>query len=364
MLFTFPWDVKYLTFLGVGDAPRGVSRPNTDWRAAGTAGALVVPTRRKGMIDMSKLSLFTATVALATGFAGAAAADITPLVTPDWLAAELGDEDLVVLDIRNRIDGGSAETFAAGHIPGAVYSNYIDAGWRVEQDGITGMLPPVADLEALIGGLGIDNDDHVVIVHGGTNGGSDFGSATRIYWTFKVLGHDAVSILDGGYAAWAATDGPVATGTVAPEPATFTADFQDALLVDTEEVATAIGDGRTQLLDARPVAQYLGLEKAGPVARAGTLPGAVNVPNTDLVTPEAFSADSETVRQLLAEVGLSTDNPQIAFCNTGHWASVGWFALSEIGGFTDVALYDGSMTAWTLDDSRPVQTNQGETAAQ
>lgn len=313
---------------------------------------------------MTKLSLFTATVALATGFAGAAAAQATPLVTADWLAAELGDEDLVVLDIRNRLDGGSAETFAAGHIPGSVYSNYIEAGWRTEQDGIAGMLPPVDDLEALIGGLGIDNDDHVVIVHGGTNGGLDFGSATRVYWTFKVLGHDEVSILDGGYAAWAATDGPVATGSVAPVPATFTADFQDALIVDTQAVAAAIGDGRTQLLDARPVAQYLGVEKAGPVARPGTLPGAVNVPNDQLATADAFSTDAATVSELLASVGLSDDNPQIAFCNTGHWASVGWFALSEVAGFTDVALYDGSMVAWAQDPNRPIQTDTGTTTAQ
>ncbi|MBT3361107.1 MAG: sulfurtransferase, partial [Rhodospirillales bacterium] len=125
------------------------------------------------------------------------------LVGADWLAAHLDAPGLVVLDIRNRIDGGSREIFAKGHIPGAVYSDYLGDGWRVARDGVPGMLPPVTDLEKLIGGLGIGNDTHVVIVPGGVSA-VDYGSATRVFWTFKVLGHDKVSILDGGYKGWVA----------------------------------------------------------------------------------------------------------------------------------------------------------------
>lgn len=283
------------------------------------------------------------------------AGGVDPLVDADWLSSNLGGENLVVLDIRNRIDGGSAETFAEGHIPGAVYSNYVEAGWRVERDGIVGMLPPVEDLEALIGGLGIDNDDHVVVVPAGVSS-TDFGSATRIYWTFKVLGHDAVSILDGGFAGW--TSDPaneVETGPSAPEAAVFTSDFQDDLLATQEEVATALASGDALLIDARPEAQFTGAEKAGPVARAGTLRGAVNLQQQLLVDAEQNTAiEPQTLNTLLTELEIPAEGDQVAFCNTGHWASIAWFAASEIGGNKSVSLYDGSMTEWTADAGNEV----------
>ncbi|MEO1249374.1 MAG: sulfurtransferase [Pseudomonadota bacterium] len=283
------------------------------------------------------------------------AGEVSPLVDTDWLSSKMGNENLVILDIRNRIDGGSAEIFAEGHIPGAVYSNYTEAGWRVERDGIVGMLPPVENLEALIGGLGIDNDDHIVVVPAGVSS-SDFGSATRVYWTFKVLGHDAVSILDGGYASWASDPAnEIATGPSSPEPTVFKADFQGHLLATQEDVATALATGDALLIDARPEGQFTGAEKAGPVARAGTLRGAVNLQQQLLVDAEQQTAiEPDTLSTLLSELEIPAEGDQVAFCNTGHWASIAWFAASEIGGNKSVSLYDGSMTQWTADAGNEV----------
>jgi len=305
-------------------------------------------------------ALFAA--AFAGGLAAASpalAVEAGPLVDPAWLRANLEADDLVVLDIRNRIDGGSAETFAEGHVPGAVYSNYLEDGWRATVDGVPGKLPPVADLESLIGGLGIDNDDHVVVVPGGVSS-TDFGSAARVYWTFKVLGHDAVSILEGGWSAWAADDAnPIATGAGAPEPAAFTATFRPELLATTAEVADAVAAGGVPLVDARPNEQYVGDAKHDAAVEAGTLPGAVNVPHSTFVVDEGRDVvDRDALTELLAQVGVAPEGPQIAFCNTGHWASVGWFALSEVAGNPDVSMYDGSMVEWT-GEGRPVQTGAG-----
>ena len=82
-------------------------------------------------------------------------------------AAICRDPDLVVLDIRSAIDGGGAEAYAQGHIPGAVHSDYDKAGWRVTRNGVPFMLPTTAELEKLIGELGIDEDSHVVVVPAG-----------------------------------------------------------------------------------------------------------------------------------------------------------------------------------------------------
>src|SRR5699024_7632526 len=132
--------------------------------------------------------------------ASAAGVQPGPLVDVNWLAQHLQAEQLVILDVRNETKDGP--TFAAGHIPGAVHASYAHGGWRIERDGIVGQLPPVADLEIRIGQLGISNADTVIIVAAGA-GPKDFASAARIYWTFKVLGHDNVAILNGGYRGWA-----------------------------------------------------------------------------------------------------------------------------------------------------------------
>src|SRR5882757_11186877 len=114
--------------------------------------------------------------------APAAAAEKQPLVSAQWLNSHLTDSKVVVLDIRSAIDGSTAETFAQGHIPNAVHSDYDKGGWRVERNGVPFMVPTTAELEKLIGELGIDEDSHVVVVPAGV-GTSDFGAAARPYWT-------------------------------------------------------------------------------------------------------------------------------------------------------------------------------------
>lgn len=285
------------------------------------------------------------------------AGDATPLVDSAWVASNLGNENVVILDIRRDVDDGSVANFDDSHIPGAVHADYSAAGWRVERDGVIGMLPEVGDLEALIGGLGIDNDDHVVVVHPGFSS-SDFGSATRVYWTFKVLGHEDVSILDGGFAAWSGdAANPVEAGASAAEAAVFTADFQPQLLATKEEVQAAISSGGELLIDARPAAQFTGAEKAGPVARAGTLPGAVNLQQQLLVNADSQSAiDEGSLDALMSDLKIPTKGEQVAFCNTGHWASIAWFAVSEIGGNKQASMYDGSMTEWAADTAGEMVT--------
>jgi len=296
---------------------------------------------------------------LAWAVLGATSASAAPLVDAAWLQDRLDVPRLVILDIRNGIDGGSREVFEAGHIPGAVYSDYGAAGWRTTRDGVPGMLPPVADLERLIGGLGIDNDSHVVIVPAGTSA-VDYGSATRIYWTFKVLGHDAVSILDGGHAGWMADPArPVETGPVSPKAVAFKAEFRPELLADAGDVRAALARG-VALVDNRPPAQFTGHEKSGVVARSGTIPGAVNIPQEQFFDEVSGRfADLGRLADLWRAKKVDQDAEQITFCNTGHWASLGWFAASELLGNAKTRLYDGSMSDWAAKADLAVETGAG-----
>src|SRR5690554_6504411 len=176
------------------------------------------------------------------------AQDVTPLVTAEWLKTHAGDENVKIIDIRDKIE----ETDLGGlpYIANAAVAPYASAGWRVEVDGVPAQIPAAEQIAELIGSLGVDGDDHVVIVPWGTDS-SEFGGATRVYWTFKYLGHDEVSILDGGWRQYDAADGERVAELTQPEAAEFTVDLQEDLLATTDEVLAALENG-VALVDGRP----------------------------------------------------------------------------------------------------------------
>jgi thiosulfate/3-mercaptopyruvate sulfurtransferase len=274
-----------------------------------------------------------------------------PLVDAGWLNSHLGQPGLVIIDIRDKTKDGAP--YAAGHVPGAVEAQYSTYGWRASIDGAPGLLPKLDDITAKIAALGVNDDTQVVIVPDGSSI-SEFGGATRVYWTFKVLGHDNVTILDGGYKAWAAAGEPVSADVVTPKAGTFTAKFRPELRAEVAEVQQAINDD-VNLIDARSVAQFIGKEKTSTVKELGTIPTAVNI-NFDKFwdAQNGRFASKATIDGLVQQAGLVDKDGVITFCNTGHLASIAWFGLSEVAGPKHVRLYDGSMSQWTLDPSRPV----------
>jgi len=282
-----------------------------------------------------------------------AAIEAGPLVTPSWLNKHLGELGLIVLDVRGR------DVHNNGHVPGAIPTDYDTDGWRIKMNDVPGMLPPLALLESLIGGLGISNADHVVIVPQGVSA-TEMGVATRIYWTFKVMGHEAVSILDGGMNDWNADpDKKIATGAVQVAPVTFKATMNQSLLATADEVLAVVdaGGAGTSLIDHRPTDQYLGINKSGIAQRYGTVPGAQSAPAMwATVNDGGRFRDAESLKDIYAAAGIATEGKVINFCNTGHWASVGWFVSHELLGNKDAKMYDGSMAEWTRNTSRPMQS--------
>ena len=283
------------------------------------------------------------------------AASATPLVDAGWLSGKLNDDKLVLIDLRNKIDGGSYDTYLEGHIPSAVHSDYLKDGWRVGRGDVVGLLPEAAQFEALARKLGVSADSHVVLVPAGVSS-TDFGSSARAYWTFKIFGHDKVSILDGGYADWkAAYPGQIETGApVAPAPGDFTARFQPQGYVTTEQVRQIVdAEHGTTLLDGRTKEQFLGDAKHPKAAVGGRIPGA------ELIFQQHAYDVADNRLKSVAELeqiygDLDPQLPIVSYCNTGHWAATNWFVLSEVLGHDDVKLYDGSMVEWTADTDNPL----------
>lgn len=304
--------------------------------------------------------LAASAIAMTVAFGGmnpaAAETSVPPLVSVAWLKAHLHEPGMVILDVYQLEKQRPA--YETGHIPGAVFTGFFSDGWRASVNGVPGLLPAQAKIESIIGGFGIGSDTRVILVPGGRglSHPNTFNAATWIYWALNAEGNHNVSILNGGDDAWRAdASAPMTTGAVAPHPVTFSGHLQAGYQVTAAEVDAARKDGSATLVDARPPAQFEGKAKSGIVLKAGTIPGAVNLPIQSLLTSDGqgLLPQAQLERKIDA-AGLKSGAHMIAFCNTSYWASGDWFVLRAVENNPNVALYTGSMADWTRHADLPV----------
>lgn len=308
--------------------------------------------------------------AIATIMVSAAAFGLTvpgPLVSPAWLQQHRAEVN--VLDVREdpasftkppafTTEGGkkSLSSFG-GHVPGALLVDFDKVRTTRLIDGreIKWMLPTQADFQALMRGVGVQNGRPTVIVSDGTSE-ADLDMAARVYWSMKVYGDNDLAILDGGTAAWLEAGYPFSTDAARAVAGNWVAKPENRkLFADSNDVARAAQHGQ-QLVDARPLAFYLGLARKPIVLAAGHIKGAENFP------PEVRAVKRDGSMHFLSRAEYAAVfkhldlNPQkstITYCNTGHLASGAWFVLHEVMQNPNVAVYDGSMYEWTT-EKRPV----------
>lgn len=279
---------------------------------------------RTTALSVSLLTLPIAALAAPEGW--------SPLLEPAELAAILDAEPAV------RVIHVSGE-FDAGHIPGAAFSAY--ATWRGGPANPGALLAPdVYAQEAAR--LGIESDTPVVIVHSGANP-TDMGTAARVYWTLKSLGVQDLALLNGGFAAWAEADLPVSTTQVEIAASDFSGEWTDEWYISTAEVAELVDRGEARLIDSRPRGFFEGI--AWSIARPGTVRGAENVQFEDFFDGNRM-VSPESAREIAAANGLDDAPITVSFCNTGHWAAINWFALSELAGIENTRLYAESMAEY------------------
>lgn len=268
------------------------------------------------------------------------------IVSTGWLATHL-DGQVVVIEIGEKAD------YDAAHIPGARLLQRKDLLATVGN--IPDELPPVDELEATFTKLGVGSTKRIVLYSRNPL------FATRAWFTFDYLGQGArTSVLDGGIARWTAEGRPTANTPSSYDADTFTAKPNLAVILRLGSMKTLVctrGTLKSSLvmLDARPEVDYDGQYSVAGVARAGHIPGAINVPwrrNLAGENGEALFRSEQELRALYSNVRVSRDTTVVAYCSTGVEASMTYFVLRYLG-FSPM-LYDGSFVQWSCDDETPV----------
>lgn len=256
-----------------------------------------------------------------------------------------GPEDVpgaVLLDVRwalGRTDGH--ERYLAGHLPGAVYVDLDTELAAPPSAAGRHPLPSVGDLQSAARRWGISAGSRVVLYDDGPGI-----AAARAWWLLRWGRHVDVSILDGGLAGWT---GPLETGEVVPAPGDVVLSPGGMPVLTVEEAAALPRDGGV-LLDARAPERFRGeVEPVDPVA--GHVPGAVNLPTTDLLAGGRFHPDLPSV---LAARGITPATTAGVYCGSGVTAAHEVAALAHAG--VEAALWPGSWSEWVADPTRPVAT--------
>ena len=270
---------------------------------------------------------------------------IDPLVSTDWLQKNLENAKVVIVDVRK------VEDYKAGHIPGAV--NVFYGSWAIKKGDLLNELPPIDDLADVIGSAGIGKDSLVVIV-GKTDKVPDQFDMTRVAWTLKYLGVPNVAILNGGQNQWVKENKPLSQDMVKAKAKSFKASITDKLYVDKAYVLDKLG--KATIIDTRAPAFYEGKEKLAFVPKLGRIKGAVNLPVGQLYTPEGLYKDKAALAALAGKAaGNDLNKELLLYCDTGKTCTSWAFIMTEMLGYKDVKVYDGSSMEWLADPNAPAE---------
>jgi thiosulfate/3-mercaptopyruvate sulfurtransferase len=266
-----------------------------------------------------------------------------PVVTAEWLKSHLAAPDVRVLDCTWFMPGAprtGRQAFDAHHIPGA---RFFDIDDIADTDSpLPHMLPPPEKFSSRVRKLGL-GDGHRIICYDQNR----YSASARVWWMFRSMGHGDVSVLNGGFDAWRAEGGAVED--LPPHYLAdrhFTVRPRRDLVRDMDQVKQALSAHSAQVVDARSAARFKGeAAEPRPNLRSGHMPGAINVPYTEVIGADGLLKPEADLKNIFAKAGVDLSRPIINTCGSGTTAAT--LALAQsIAGHDDGAVYDGSWTEW------------------
>ncbi|ALN62410.1 rhodanese-like domain protein [Lysobacter antibioticus] len=281
--------------------------------------------------------------------------DWTTLVSAEDLAAALGRDDLIVVDARfglNDTEAGEA-AYRQAHVPGARYAHLDrDLSDHRKSGGGRHPWPEADDFTAALGRWGI-TAQHQVVVYDNGDGAL---AAARLWFLLRVLGHQRVAVLDGGWQRWTALGLPSDDLVPTPTATRYEASYDARRVLDAQDVRSLLDSGGL-LIDARAGERFRG--EVEPLDRvAGHVPGARNRPYANNLADGRFKS-SETLAGEFAPLLAGYAPAQTAvMCGSGVTACHHLLAMAHAG-FDGAALYTGSWSGWIEDPQRPVAVGEG-----
>ena len=268
------------------------------------------------------------------------------LVTTQWLAANLGEQDIAIVDCTAFLptDGRDpAAEFLDAHVPGA---RFLDINQVSDHSNpAPHMRPSAADFGRAMTELGVDRDDRIIVYDN-----SPLRTAARGWFMFRHFGAERVAILDGGFQKWRSEGRPVESGPARPRKARFDANESPGEVATKQEILAGTA---VPILDARGKARFEGSEPdPRPNVAAGHIPGARNLPFAALYRDDGTLKSEGELFQAFEQLRVDPEAPFIASCGSGVTANSLIFAAHRLGG-RHGRLYDGSWSEWGADSAPP-----------
>lgn len=241
--------------------------------------------------------------------------------------------------------------FAAERVPNAQYINIDDVSDK--SSSLPHMIPSATEFSDYVSNLGISSDNHVIVYTA-----HESFSAPRVWWMFKLFGHNNVSVLNGGLPAWKAAGGEIETGPAAQvQRGNFSAKLNEKLVVGVDDVLSIVNTGSAQICDARSAARFLAeAPEPRPGLPSGHIPGSLSLPFTSLMKEGDVNTfrSKEEIRDAFVDSGVVFGSKVVLSCGSGVTAAVLGFGLHLIGkDLESCPVYDGSWTEWASREDLP-----------